>query len=275
MDENTSDEDDTHFTLKKSIDPSKFTHLFQLKPKLTATNYATWTSIILRSLQAVALHVYLGPDFTIPKGNTSYTKHHPVRWQKANLFVCSVLTAAMSEEIQSQIGDLPTAAGMWAEARRLYASTTATDWTLTITSLVTTRYTDGDDVAAHISKMKGYRRDLVLMQRDIDNELFACFLRISMPPTWDVVFATLPDHYTSSEVERRIRGEHTVHTSQFTASSFHATRLKTSKKRKEEQCAREPPQLRKPAKRRSASKRPRKSVCSSRKTMPTNKPLTA
>jgi len=42
-----SDEDETHFTLKKSIDPSKFTHLFHLKPKLTTTNYAMWTSTIL------------------------------------------------------------------------------------------------------------------------------------------------------------------------------------------------------------------------------------
>jgi hypothetical protein len=231
MDENTSDEDGAHvhFTLKRSIDPSKFIHLFRLKPKLTATNYATWTSVILRSLQTVALHVYLSPDFTIPSGNTSNTKHHPVRWQKANSFVCLILTAAMSEEIQNQIGHLPTAAEMWAEARRLYASATATDWTLAITSLVTARYTDGDDVAAHISKMKGYRRDLVLMQRDIDEELFACFLRISMPSTWDDVFATLPDHYTSLEVEQRIRDEYGVRTSQSTASSFHAARSKTGK----------------------------------------------
>ena len=39
MDQNTDDEDDFHFTLKKSIDPSKYTHLFQLKPKLTGLNY--------------------------------------------------------------------------------------------------------------------------------------------------------------------------------------------------------------------------------------------
>ena len=229
MDENTSDEDDTHFTLKKSIDPSKFTHLFRLKPKLTATNYATWTSIILRSLQTVALHVYLSPKFIIPSGDTPNTKHHPVRWQKANSFVCLVLTAAMSEEIQNQIGHLPTAAEMWEEARRLYASATAMDWTLAIRSLVTTCYTDGDDVAAHISEMKGYRRDLTLMQRDIDDELFACFLRISMPSTWDDVFATLSDHYTSSEVEQRIRDEYGVRTGQSTASSFHAARSKSGK----------------------------------------------
>ena len=231
MDENTSDdEDDTHFTLKKSIDPSKFAHLFRLAPKLTAsTNYATWTSIILRSLQTVALHVYLSPDFTIPSGNTPNTKHHPVRWQKANSFVCMVLTAAMSEEIQNQIGHLPTAAEMWAEARRLYASATATDWTLAIRSLVTTRYTDGDDVAEHISEMKGYRRDLTLMNRDIDDDLFACFLRISMSSTWDDVFATLSDRYTSSEAEQRIRDEYGVRTGQSTASSFHATRSKTGK----------------------------------------------
>lgn len=76
-----------------------------------------------------------------------------------------------------------------------------TDWTLIITALVTTRYTDGEDAAAHITKMKTYRCDLLMMQRDIDDELFACFLCISMPSSWNYVFAALPEHYTSAEVE--------------------------------------------------------------------------
>ena len=90
------------------------------------------------------------------------------------------------------------------EARRLYVNTTATDWTLTITALVTTHYTDGEDINAHITKMQGHCQDLVMMQRDIDDKLFACYLRISMPSTWNYIFAALPDHYTSAEVERRI-----------------------------------------------------------------------
>jgi len=176
IEENTSDEDETHFTLKKSIDPSKYTHLFRLKPKLTATNYSTWTSVIIRALHTVGLHMYLSPDFHAPASLTYDTRHHHVRWSKANHFVCSVLTACMSEEVQNQLGHLPTTSEIWVEAQRLYANTTTTDWTLTITSMVTTHHTDGEDIATHIAKMKTYCRDLILMQHDIDDELFACFL---------------------------------------------------------------------------------------------------
>lgn len=225
MDQNTEDEDEFHFTLKKSIDTSMYTHLFELRPKLTAENYTTWVVKMLHALQAVSLHVYLSPLFQEPTGGTADTRHHPVRWGKANNFVCSVLTASMTEAVQTQVGHLYTAAGIWSEVRRLYANTTAT-----ITALVTTRYIDGEDVNAHIAKMKGYRHYLSLMQRDIDDELFACFLRISMPPTWNCVFATLPDHYSSTEVEQRIRDKYGACTSQFTTSiAFQASRSNKTK----------------------------------------------
>ena len=210
MDKGTEDESEVHFTLNKSIDTSKFTHLFHIKPRLNATNYAVWADAVLRALQTVSLHVYLNADFMMPGGVASGTQHHPVRWQKANTFVCSVLTAAMTEERQREMGHLPTAAEIWAEARRLYA----TDWTFTIAPLVTARYNDGEDAMAHMGKMKMHRRDLLTMGRDIDDELFACFLRISMPSSWHDVFATLPAHYTSAEVERRIRDEYGVRMSQ-------------------------------------------------------------
>ena len=92
-------------------------------------------------------------------------------------------------------------AEMWAEAWCLYAGTTTMDWTLTITALVTTHYTDSEDVTEHIAKMKAYCCDLILMQHDIADKLFVCFLCISMPSTWNYVFAALPDYYTSAEVE--------------------------------------------------------------------------
>ena len=88
------------------------------------------------------------------------------------------ITAAMMEEKQHEIGHLPMAAEIWMEARRLYMGSTVTDWTLTIMALVTSHYNDGEDATAHITKMKTYCRDLLFMQRDIDNELFACFLHI-------------------------------------------------------------------------------------------------
>ncbi|KIM64463.1 hypothetical protein SCLCIDRAFT_8511 [Scleroderma citrinum Foug A] len=81
------------------------------------------------------------------------------------------------------------------------------------------RHTDGEDINAHITKMQGHRHDLVMMQRDIDNELFACYLRISMPSTWNYVFTALPDHYTSAKVEQRIRDEQGIRSSQSATSS--------------------------------------------------------
>ena len=110
----------------------------------------------------------------------------------------------MTEEVQNQLRHLPTASEIWSESQHLYVNTTATDWTLTIAFIVMTHYTDGEDIAAHIAKMKGYHRDLVLMQHNIDDELFVCFLWISMPTSWNYVFAALPDQYSSAEVEQHI-----------------------------------------------------------------------
>ena len=159
---------------------------------------------MLCMLQTISLHVYLDLDFTMPTGNMEDTRHHNVYWQKANLFICSVLTAAMTEERQHEIGHLPTAVEIWTEACCLYMGSTATDWTLTITALMTTCYNDGKDVATHVTKMKTYHCDLLFIQRNIDNELFTCFLYISMPSSWNYVFAALLDHYTSTEVEQHI-----------------------------------------------------------------------
>jgi hypothetical protein len=108
----------------------------------------------------------------------------------------------MVEEVAVQMSHLQSAHEIWSEARRLFSGQTMTDFTLTITSLVTMKYVDGEDVAAHIAKMKSFCQDLMLMNRDLEDGLFACFLRISMPPSWNYVFAGLPQMYTSAEVER-------------------------------------------------------------------------
>jgi hypothetical protein len=89
-----------------------------------------------------------------------------------------------------------------------------TDFTLMITSLMTTKYIDGKDIATHIAKMKGFCHDLMLMSCDIDDSLFTCFLHISMPPTWNYVFTGLPQSYTSAEVEGHIKDEYGIKTNQ-------------------------------------------------------------
>ena len=107
----------------------------------------------------------------------------------------------MSERIVVQVSHLKNVVDIWKEAKHLFAGQTVTDFTLTITSLVTTKYVDGEDIPAHIAKMKGFQHDLTLMGKDLDNGLFGCFLRISMPPIWIYVFAGLPNDYTSAKVE--------------------------------------------------------------------------
>jgi hypothetical protein len=52
------------------------------------------------------------------------------------------------------------------------------------------------------------------MSRNIDDGLFACLLRISMPPSWNYVFSGLPDNYSSVEVECRIKDEHGIKSNQ-------------------------------------------------------------
>ena len=53
----------------------------------------------------------------------------------------------MTEEIVAEIRHIQEALEMWEEAKWLYSGTTAMDWTLTITVIVTTCYTDGKDVS--------------------------------------------------------------------------------------------------------------------------------
>ena len=64
----------------------------------------------------------------------------------------------------------------------------------------------------------------MLMNRDLEDGLFACFLRISMPPTWNYVFTGLPQMYTSAEVECQGKDKFGIKANQESvAMAFHAT----------------------------------------------------
>ena len=124
MDKGTNDESDsTHFTLKKSIEPSKFNHLFHIKLKLNVTNYV----IHMDWCYTICTPNCLTP--CLPKCQLWHAKrqHHPVSWQKVNLFVCSVLIAVRTQEQQHEISHLSTAVEIWVEAHKLYIGTTSTD----------------------------------------------------------------------------------------------------------------------------------------------------
>ena len=67
-----------------------------------------------------------------------------------------------------QVSHLKIAKDIWDEAKHLFSGQTLTDFTLTITALVTTKYVDGEDVTTHLAKMKGLRCNLTQMGRDVD-----------------------------------------------------------------------------------------------------------
>ena len=209
-----------HWSLSSQIDTSRYLTLCgRLPHKLTASNYVSWMVATESSLDMIDLASYINGDITPRQSHDTDYQF----WRVANALVRSILVTNMSEEIVVQVSHLKIAKDIWDEAKCLFSGQTLTDFTLTITVLVTTKYVDGEDVTTHLAKMKGLHRDLTLMGRDVDNGLFACFLRISMPPTWNYVFAGLPNNYTSAEVERRVKDEYGIKTNQETVAMAYRT----------------------------------------------------
>ena len=209
-----------HWSLSSQIDTSRYLTLCgRLPHKLTASNYVSWMVATESSLDTIDLASYINGDITPRQSHDTDYQF----WRAANALVRSILVTNMSEEIVVQVSHLKIAKDIWDEAKCLFSGQTLTDFTLTITALVTTKYVDGEDVTTHLAKMKGLRRDLTLMGRDVDDGLFACFLRISMPPTWNYIFAGLPNNYTSAEVERRVKDEYGIKTNQETVAMAYQT----------------------------------------------------
>ena len=61
----------------------------------------------------------------------------------------------MTNEVAIQMSHLKLTSEMWGEVKHLFSAQTMTDFTLTITSLITLKYVDGEDPTAHIMKMHG------------------------------------------------------------------------------------------------------------------------
>ncbi|KAG2073033.1 hypothetical protein BDR04DRAFT_961388, partial [Suillus decipiens] len=199
-----------HWTLRKTIKASRYHHLLRLPHKLSPSNYITWMTTMEAALETADLLDYCTGEVTTSTSDSSKVQKH---WVKANALIRSILTANMTEEVIWQIGHIKSSE-IWSEATHLFAGQTLTDWTLLITSLISTKYQEGEDVTVHIAKMRSYCRDLILMRRDIDDTLFAAFVCISMPQSWNYVFAGLPACYTLMEVERHIKDEYGTRTNQ-------------------------------------------------------------
>ena len=74
-------------------------------------------------------------------------------WHTTNLLVRSILITNMTKEVAIQMNHLKITSEVWDKAQRLFSGKTITDFTLTIMSLITLKYVDGEDPAAHIAKM--------------------------------------------------------------------------------------------------------------------------
>ena len=177
-----------------------------LPHKLTMSNYVSWMVATESQLNTIDLLGYVDWEIAPHKPhNLDYPN-----WQAANTLICSILFTNMSEDIVVQISHIKLALEIWSEARCLFSGQMITDFTLMITSLVTMKYVDSKDILAHLAIMKGYHHDLTLMGRDIDDGLFACFMRILMTPTWNYMFTSLLNNYTSAEVKRPIKDEYSI-----------------------------------------------------------------
>ncbi len=198
-----------HWTLRRTLDVSKFGYLLRLSHKLGKdSNYVAWMTNTRNALVAAGLFEYCVKEVPCPP---SANRRSHRRWHHVNSFVRTVLTNSMSEEAVNQLGMLDFAHQIWRDAKHLYAGQTLTDYTHVIAALMHTKFVDTGDlnttVKDHIAKFKSFNRDLVLMNLPIADQLFATFLRLSFPPDWNYIFAGLGKQYTSIEVERRIRDE--------------------------------------------------------------------
>ena len=122
-------------------------------------NYLSWMFSVEATLDTIDLIDYVNGNIRTYKPDHANYQN----WRTANALVRSILVTNMAEEVAIQMSHLWSVHKIWIEARCLFSRQTMTDFTLTITSLVTTKYVDGEDVAAHIAKMKGFRCDLMLM----------------------------------------------------------------------------------------------------------------
>ncbi|GBE87258.1 Retrovirus-related Pol polyprotein from transposon TNT 1-94 [Sparassis crispa] len=221
-----------HWTLHKDTDHSSHMNLTKLPHKLTPMNYVSWMMTMESTLNTIKLFEYATGE--VPEPDPDVDEARARRWKHANACVRLILASNMTEEVVSQISHLTVAAQVWQEVRRLFAGETLTDWTLLITSLITMKYADGEDLTLHIAKMKAYRRDLILMSRNIPDDLYACFIRISMPQSWNYVFSGLSQYYTSSEIERRLKEEYAIRQNQQSTARAYNAKQQSGKRSKKE-----------------------------------------
>jgi len=102
-----------HWSLQKTIDPSKYLTLFgHLPHKLSSTNYVSWMFSVEATLDTIDLIDYVnGKIHTYKSSHTNYPN-----WRAANVLVKLILIANMAEEVAIQMSHLRSAHKIWSEA---------------------------------------------------------------------------------------------------------------------------------------------------------------
>lgn len=188
-----------HWTVAKGIETVQYTKLYNLPHKLGQVEYICWMTSIQSALETERLFEYCRGSVPIPSDPT-----HLERFRCARNLVRTILVFNMAPDTVPRFSLMKTPDEIWKEAARLYSAQTSADFTRLITSLITTKYVEGEDIKAHLAKMNGFLRDIFIMGRDLPDDVYATFLRLSLPPSWNFVFAGLPDPYTSAQVEQKI-----------------------------------------------------------------------
>jgi hypothetical protein len=187
-----------HWLLAKPIEMTSITPFYgKFVVKLSSDNYSVWVRLSETALRSIKLFKYCDGSLPLPTdpGEQTY-------WRQADMLVQGILISNMEPDVLSQIDPGLNTAEIWAEVKKLFTGQTTTNYTLTISLLINTKYGEGDEtVLEHIMKMKQYKRDLIMMNRKLDDDIFTCLLHLSMPQDWNYVFAGLVDLYTSADVE--------------------------------------------------------------------------
>jgi len=198
-------------SLKKQIDPSKFLALFgHLPHKLSATNYISWMFTTEATLDTINMLGYI--NGMIPIHKPSHVDY--ANWRAANTLIRSILVMNMAKEVAVQMSHLWNAAEIWNEAWHLFSGQTMTDFTLTITSLVTMNswterpcypYHENERIQmwTHANESWPWRQLICMFPPYFDApdlELCICWIT--------------PVIYPSAEVEHWIKDKHGIKTNQ-------------------------------------------------------------
>lgn len=217
--------DDTKLAaLNTSLPLDRFPGQLEDCSMLTFDNWMPWQiqfRALMRFWSPQLLDILLGqvsrpelqsplPDGEGRQADLELRKKQAVEWDRRDNYLQSMITIKLSDDVLTSlmVYDPPTSAELWKRLRTISRLKSGYSYLQAVANLTSTKYVDGDDVRDHILKMEFFRNQIICFDdRKIPDELFACFLRLSMPQSWNTAFLALPDSHTSIDVVKCIVSE--------------------------------------------------------------------